>query len=90
MKLYFVQDENYGGYGALDGSGSWMNMPVHGDLFPNVGGDGETGAPIADDSMISNLPLLFANGYPTSLDKITLVCNLPKYKLKKNSEKLFR
>lgn len=23
--------------------------------------------------MVSNLPLLFANGYPTSLDKITMV-----------------
>lgn len=26
-----------------------------------------------EGSMISNLPLLFANGYPTSLEKITMV-----------------
>lgn len=27
-----------------------------------------------EGSMVSNLPLLFANGYPTSLEKITMVC----------------
>ena len=27
-----------------------------------------------EGSMISNLPLLFASGYPTCLEKITLVC----------------
>lgn len=26
-----------------------------------------------EGSMVSNLPLLFANGYPTSLEKITMV-----------------
>lgn len=26
-----------------------------------------------ESSMVSNLPLLFADGYPTSLEKITLV-----------------
>lgn len=26
-----------------------------------------------ESSMVSNLPLLFANGYPTSLEKITMV-----------------
>lgn len=26
-----------------------------------------------EDSMVSNLPLLFADGYPTSLEKITMV-----------------
>lgn len=29
-----------------------------------------------EGSMISNLPLLFANGYPTSLEKITMVRTL--------------
>lgn len=28
---------------------------------------------VEEGSMISNLPLLFVDGYPTSLDKITLV-----------------
>lgn len=28
---------------------------------------------VEEGSMISNLPLLFADGYPTSLEKITLV-----------------
>lgn len=35
-----------------------------------AGGGGAVGE---GQSMISNLPLLFANGYPTSLEKITLV-----------------
>lgn len=29
-----------------------------------------------EGSMVSNLPLLFANGYPTSLEKITMVHSL--------------
>ncbi|XP_076620302.1 ovaries absent isoform X1 [Colletes latitarsis] len=29
--------------------------------------------PVEEGSVVSNLPLLFANGYPTSLEKITLV-----------------
>lgn len=29
--------------------------------------------PLEEGSVVSNLPLLFANGYPTSLEKITLV-----------------
>ncbi|KAG7206988.1 hypothetical protein KM043_000879 [Ampulex compressa] len=32
-----------------------------------------SGNPVEESSMVSNLPLLFANGYPTSLEKITLV-----------------
>lgn len=33
----------------------------------------ENNNPIEEGSMVSNLPLLFANGHPTSLEKITLV-----------------
>lgn len=43
-------------------------MAATGDIEPGGGSATEEG------SMISNLPLLFANGYPTSLEKITLVC----------------
>ncbi|XP_003424519.1 uncharacterized protein LOC100679115 [Nasonia vitripennis] len=41
-------------------------MAATGDLEP--GG----GSAVEEGSMISNLPLLFASGYPTSLEKITL------------------
>lgn len=34
------------------------------------------GGCVEENSMISNLPLLFAEGYPTSLEKITMVSEI--------------
>lgn len=44
------------------------------DVSTNKYGDNNT-LDREEGSMVSNLPLLFANGYPTSLEKITMVYN---------------
>jgi hypothetical protein len=73
MRFSAVQEDGYGvGLGqetpANDVDESMM--AATGDIEPS--GD----INVEEGSMISNLPLLFANGYPTSLEKITLVCYL--------------
>lgn len=76
MKFYTIPDENFevleqnGHFHVVDDSFAWMNMYPNGGI--TINGDG--GMPVDDNpSMISNLPLLFASGYPTSLDLITMV-----------------
>lgn len=64
-----------GGYGTnspvnrLSDNVDEVIMDITNDTYPesnrNIGRE--------ESSMISNLPLLFANGHPTSLEKITMV-----------------
>lgn len=70
MRFLAVQEDGYGVGVAQDRLPNYANesmMAATGDTLPDELPKVEEG------SMISNLPLLFADGYPTSLDKITLV-----------------
>ncbi|XP_058791834.1 uncharacterized protein LOC131664610 [Phymastichus coffea] len=69
MRYSAFQEDGYGvglGQETLPNEVDESMMAATGDLEPGGGSATEEG------SMISNLPLLFANGYPTSLEKITL------------------
>lgn len=71
MRFSAVQEDGYGvglGQETPPNDVDESMMAATGDLEP--GG----GSAVEEGSMISNLPLLFASGYPTSLEKITLVC----------------
>ena len=72
MRFSAVQED---GYGVGLGQETPPN-DVDENIMAATGDDVELGGNngVEEGSMISNLPLLFANGYPTSLDKITLVC----------------
>ncbi|KAJ8681689.1 hypothetical protein QAD02_017481, partial [Eretmocerus hayati] len=70
MRYSALQEDSYGVSLGLCTSPNDVDksmMAATGDVEP--GGD----TPSEEGSMISNLPLLFANGYPTSLEKITLL-----------------
>ena len=70
MRFLAVQDDGYG-VGLVE-----SRVPSNAD-DSMMAATGEAEADevpkVEEGSMISNLPLLFADGYPTSLDKITLV-----------------
>ncbi|XP_014210130.1 uncharacterized protein LOC106640567 [Copidosoma floridanum] len=69
MRYSAVQENSYGvglGQESLSTYVDESMMAATGDV------DLGTGDTVEEGSMISNLPLLFANGYPTSLEKITL------------------
>ncbi|XP_011497464.1 PREDICTED: uncharacterized protein LOC105361877 [Ceratosolen solmsi marchali] len=69
MRFSAVQEDGYGvglGQETPPNNVDESMMAATGDTEP--GGD----ITVEEGSMISNLPLLFANGYPTSLEKITL------------------
>lgn len=70
MRFSALQEDGYGlglGQDRFPNDVDESMMAATGDMDPDGGGPPEKG------SMTSNLPLLFANGYPTSLEKITLV-----------------
>lgn len=72
MRFSPVQEDNYGvglGQETPPQDVDKSMMAATGDIEPSSGSAG------GENSMISNLPLLFANGYPTSLEKISLVCD---------------
>lgn len=57
------------GYGFSNGVDEAI-MDISSDVYP----EDNRNLRREESSMISNLPLLFANGHPTSLEKITMVC----------------
>lgn len=70
MRFSALQEDGYGlglGQDRFPNDVDESMMAATGDMDPDGGGPPEKG------SMTSNLPLLFANGYPTSLEKITLL-----------------
>lgn len=71
MRFSPLQEDNYGvglGHDTPPQDVDKSMMAATGDVEP-VGGSA-----LGENSMISSLPLLFAKGYPTSLEKISLVC----------------
>lgn len=71
MRYSTIQDDKYGiGLGQQ----SIPNNNVDDSMMAATGEVEPVGeSNVNDSSMIYNLPLLFANGYPTSLETISLV-----------------
>ena len=70
MRYSTLQEQEYGVHSPQSGISSEMDEIIIIDA-DNV--ESKNDSPLEEGSVVSNLPLLFANGYPTSLERITLV-----------------
>lgn len=71
MKLSIMQEN--GRSEARESGNRVANNAIMMNVSANKYGEDNSTLDREEGSMVSNLPLLFANGYPTSLEKITMV-----------------
>lgn len=76
MKYSTLQEQEYGVLSPQSGISNEMDEIIIIDA-DNV--ESKNDSPLEEGSVVSNLPLLFANGYPTSLERFTLVQNFYSY-----------
>lgn len=73
MKLSSVQENDRNEVRKSPGNRVSNDVVMMDDTTDNKNEEANRILDREEGSMISNLPLLFANGYPTSLEKITMV-----------------
>lgn len=74
-----MQDPCYGGEGLEQSQIPHDNQDVSMSTMEEDQEAPYCGAVVSDESIVSNLPLLFVGGYPSSLETITLVSEIPNF-----------